>query len=54
MILPGQYDAAHDEVVKAVAAERERCAKIAEAHPGACQQGCEAGEEIAAEIREGK
>lgn len=39
---------------EAVAAERERCAKVAAAHPGACQTGCETGEEIAVQVREGE
>lgn len=43
-----------DLIELAILAERERCAQIAESHPGACQTGCETGEEIAERIREAK
>ena len=35
-ILPGQYDAHADQQRAAVAAERERCAKIADAQAALC------------------
>jgi hypothetical protein len=38
----------------AILAERERCARIAESHPGACQTACDTGAEIAESIREAK
>lgn len=40
------------ELAKALMAERERCAKIAEDYPGTCHWGC--GEDIAERIRSGE
>lgn len=39
-------------VLRLLVDERSRCAAIANAHPGACQSGCDTGREIAAEIVE--
>lgn len=43
-----------DQMADGISAEREACAKIAEAHPGECQTGCDTGVEIAASIRSRK
>jgi hypothetical protein len=51
---PGRFDdtavLTPQAIEAACAVERRECAKIAKAHPGACQTGCETGEEIAAVI----